>query len=183
MDEFEFPPDQTTDYRVSCPWASKTVSPLFLNKIWPWHIGLRWVIIALWATCLMFIRGKRVAPLDLIFRLDGDFSTIFLLSRKIRHYWPNLYSLVYFLQSLIMVVFREDKHLDDERKAWEFWHSRQHSYKQRVLDIGWWQYFTLSYVTSCHKNHMTSCLLALNVIMWSVATLGFLLIFLQLLVQ
>ena len=35
-----------------------------------------------------------------------------------------------------MVVFREDKHLDDERKAWEFWHSRQHSYKQRVIDIG-----------------------------------------------
>ena len=34
-----------------------------------------------------------------------------------------------------MVVFREDKHLDDERKAWEFWHSRQHSYKQRVIDI------------------------------------------------
>ncbi|XP_060551159.1 uncharacterized protein LOC132712748 isoform X2 [Ruditapes philippinarum] len=39
------------------------------------------------------------------------------------------------LKSVIMVVFREDKHLDDERKAWEFWHSRQHSYKQRVIDI------------------------------------------------
>ena len=23
----------------------------FLNEIWPWHIGLRWVIVALWATC------------------------------------------------------------------------------------------------------------------------------------
>ena len=23
LDEFEFPPDQTTDYGVSCPWASK----------------------------------------------------------------------------------------------------------------------------------------------------------------
>ena len=44
--------------------------------------------------------------------------------------------LVCMFQSVIMVVFREDKHLDDERKAWEFWHSRQHSYKQRVLDIG-----------------------------------------------
>ena len=52
-DEFEFPPDQTTDYGVSCPWASKTsVSPLFLNKIWPWHIGLRWALVAFWATCL-----------------------------------------------------------------------------------------------------------------------------------
>ncbi|OWF54580.1 uncharacterized protein LOC110443256 isoform X2 [Mizuhopecten yessoensis] len=38
-------------------------------------------------------------------------------------------------KSVIMVVFRDDKTLDDERKAWEFWHSRQHSYKQRVLDI------------------------------------------------
>ena len=35
LDEFEFPPDQTTDYGVSCPWASKTsVSPLFLGWYW-----------------------------------------------------------------------------------------------------------------------------------------------------
>ncbi|XP_069126198.1 uncharacterized protein [Argopecten irradians] len=40
-----------------------------------------------------------------------------------------------FVKSVIMVVFRDDKSLEDERKAWEFWHSRQHSYKQRVLDI------------------------------------------------
>ena len=46
------------------------------------------------------------------------------------------YLVVCLFQSVIMVVFREDKHLDDERKAWEFWHSRQHSYKQRVIDIG-----------------------------------------------
>ena len=24
---------------------------IFWNEIWPWHIGLRWVIVALWATC------------------------------------------------------------------------------------------------------------------------------------
>lgn len=35
-----------------------------------------------------------------------------------------------------MLVFREDKSLEDERKAWEFWHGRQHSFKQRILDIG-----------------------------------------------
>ena len=23
----------------------------FLNEIWPWHIGLRWAIVAFWATC------------------------------------------------------------------------------------------------------------------------------------
>ena len=95
-DEFEFRPDQTTDYGVSCPWGLKhflimgkwclhacsfifdriiikvagnqdrhkslvefdfghLVSMahlyVFLNEIWPWHIGLRWAIIALWATC------------------------------------------------------------------------------------------------------------------------------------
>lgn len=35
-----------------------------------------------------------------------------------------------------MVVFRDDKSVEDEQKAWEFWHSRQHSHKQRVIDIG-----------------------------------------------
>lgn len=35
-----------------------------------------------------------------------------------------------------MVVFRDDKTIEDEMKAWEFWHSRQHSVKQRILDIG-----------------------------------------------
>ena len=86
----EFRPDRTTDYGVSCPWASKkypyrpyngengvsTFSLLFLigsfwyfhvtrttlklgwvwiflNEIWPWHIGLRWAIVALWATCFV----------------------------------------------------------------------------------------------------------------------------------
>ena len=24
---------------------------VFWNEIWPWHIGLRWAIFALWATC------------------------------------------------------------------------------------------------------------------------------------
>ena len=24
---------------------------VFGNEIWPWHIGLRWAIVALWATC------------------------------------------------------------------------------------------------------------------------------------
>lgn len=33
-----------------------------------------------------------------------------------------------------MLVFREEKTLDEEVKAWQFWHSRQHSVKQRILD-------------------------------------------------
>ncbi|XP_062592697.1 protein grainyhead-like isoform X2 [Saccostrea cucullata] len=39
------------------------------------------------------------------------------------------------VKSVIMVVFRDDKSVEDEQKAWEFWHSRQHSHKQRVIDI------------------------------------------------
>ena len=46
-----------------------------------------------------------------------------------------------------MVVFRDDKSLEDERKAWEFWHSRQHSYKQRVIDIGKQTFFLKNILT------------------------------------
>jgi hypothetical protein len=42
----------------------------------------------------------------------------------------------FFLQSVIMLVFREEKSPEDEIKAWQFWHSRQHSIKQRILDAG-----------------------------------------------
>ena len=39
-------------------------------------------------------------------------------------------------QSVVMLVFREEKTPEDELKAWQFWHSRQHSVKQRILDVG-----------------------------------------------
>lgn len=39
-------------------------------------------------------------------------------------------------QSVIMVVFGEDKCRDEQLKNWKYWHSRQHTAKQRVLDIG-----------------------------------------------
>ena len=39
------------------------------------------------------------------------------------------------VRSVIMVLFRDSKNPDDELKTWEFWHSRQHSDKQKVLDI------------------------------------------------
>lgn len=41
-----------------------------------------------------------------------------------------------YLQSVIMLMFREEKSPEDEIKAWQFWHSRQHSVKQRILDAG-----------------------------------------------
>lgn len=40
------------------------------------------------------------------------------------------------IQSVIMVVFSEDKNRDEQLKYWKYWHSRQHTAKQRVLDIG-----------------------------------------------
>ena len=35
-----------------------------------------------------------------------------------------------------MLMFREEKSPEDEIKAWQFWHGRQHSVKQRILDAG-----------------------------------------------
>ena len=41
------------------PWLIYMFFICFLNEIWPWHIGLRWAIVALWATCswLFLIRS------------------------------------------------------------------------------------------------------------------------------
>ncbi|CAG0883984.1 unnamed protein product [Darwinula stevensoni] len=39
------------------------------------------------------------------------------------------------VKSLVVLVFREEKSAEDEIKAWQFWHGRQHSIKQRILDI------------------------------------------------
>ena len=33
------------------PQVSMAHLYVFWNEIWPWHIGLRWAIVALWATC------------------------------------------------------------------------------------------------------------------------------------
>ncbi|XP_026319803.1 protein grainyhead isoform X5 [Hyposmocoma kahamanoa] len=38
------------------------------------------------------------------------------------------------VKSVVMLVFREEKSPEDEIKAWQFWHGRQHSVKQRILD-------------------------------------------------
>uniref|UniRef100_A0A8C2X257 Grainyhead like transcription factor 2 n=1 Tax=Cyclopterus lumpus TaxID=8103 RepID=A0A8C2X257_CYCLU len=39
------------------------------------------------------------------------------------------------VRSVIMVVFGEEKCRDEQLKNWKYWHSRQHTAKQRVLDI------------------------------------------------
>lgn len=48
----------------------------------------------------------------------------------------HLFFFCFRLQSVIMLMFREEKSPEDEIKAWQFWHSRQHSVKQRILDAG-----------------------------------------------
>lgn len=35
-----------------------------------------------------------------------------------------------------MVVFAEDKTREDQLRHWKYWHSRQHTAKQRCIDIG-----------------------------------------------
>ncbi|XP_026228442.1 grainyhead-like protein 2 homolog [Anabas testudineus] len=39
------------------------------------------------------------------------------------------------VQTVIMVVFGKDKCRDEQLKNWKYWHSHQHTAKQRVLDI------------------------------------------------
>lgn len=38
------------------------------------------------------------------------------------------------VKSVVMLMFREEKSPEDEIKSWQFWHARQHSAKQRILD-------------------------------------------------
>lgn len=38
------------------------------------------------------------------------------------------------VKTMVMLMFREEKPSEEELKAWQFWHSRQHSVKQRILD-------------------------------------------------
>lgn len=41
-----------------------------------------------------------------------------------------------FTKSVILVVFAEDKTREDQIRHWKYWHSRQHTAKQRCIDIG-----------------------------------------------
>ncbi|XP_067400881.1 grainyhead-like protein 1 homolog isoform X2 [Emydura macquarii macquarii] len=39
------------------------------------------------------------------------------------------------VRSVILVVFAEDKTREDQHRHWKYWHSRQHTAKQRCIDI------------------------------------------------
>lgn len=47
-----------------------------------------------------------------------------------------------------MVVFGEEKCRDDQLKHWKYWHSRQHTAKQRCLDIGKTHKFWLRFIVN-----------------------------------
>lgn len=38
-------------------------------------------------------------------------------------------------KSFVYVSFREKRPYEEELKAWQFWHSKQHSFKQRIIEI------------------------------------------------
>lgn len=65
----------------------------------------------------------------------GNVSGSFLLCLELITLRPVFPSWL-LLQSVVMVVFGEDKCRDEQLKNWKYWHSRQHTAKQRVLDIG-----------------------------------------------
>lgn len=60
-------------------------------------------------------------------------SSLLILTPSFPNTWIHLFKS---RQSVIMVVFSEDKNRDEQLKYWKYWHARQHTAKQRVLDIG-----------------------------------------------
>ena len=49
---------KSSDESILGVWFPWPIYMFFLNEIWPWHIGLRWAIVALWATCF-YLRWEK----------------------------------------------------------------------------------------------------------------------------
>ena len=67
---------------------------IFWNEIWPWHIGLRWAIVALWATCYFI---ETVGDTVIVFILFPCLSYSFFFYKDISYtqfsfflYYKNL---------------------------------------------------------------------------------------------
>lgn len=98
----------------------------------------------------------------IVFQLRKLFLNKLKLCIVMLMYW-TLYCYLY-LQSVVMLMFREEKSPEDEIKAWQFWHGRQHSVKQRILDAG--KIFFLSsilvdmiHITTVIRFHLCICYL------------------------
>jgi hypothetical protein len=49
---------------------------------------------------------------------------------------PDQGDMTLYLQSVVMVVFDNDKVPVEQLRFWRHWHSRQPTAKQRVIDVG-----------------------------------------------
>lgn len=106
-----------------------------------WNRIKFYVCLIVWALCVLpYAVCKTVVDTVGQSQLDSKhsrlFSFVFLLFLLINFFFlpfPTIFTLT---QSVIMLMFREEKSPEDEIKAWQFWHSRQHSVKQRILDAG-----------------------------------------------
>ena len=61
----------------------------FWNEIWPWHIGLRWAIVAFWATCLV------ICPWSVV-SLWSCLSVRYQLAKTGHNSWTVWYVLIKF---------------------------------------------------------------------------------------
>lgn len=50
--------------------------------------------------------------------------------------WVLTWDLLAVLQSVVMIVFDNEKIPTEQLKFWKHWHSRQPTAKQRVIDVG-----------------------------------------------
>ena len=54
-DEFDFGPLICVAHLYGFCYFRVTCLDCWKDHIWPWHIGLRWPIVALWATCYLWV--------------------------------------------------------------------------------------------------------------------------------
>ena len=77
------------------PLVSMAHLYVFWNEIWPWHIGLRWAIVALWATCFKeFGASKKCSNNDILgLKVNGEtVSDESVLAEYFNEYFINVAS-------------------------------------------------------------------------------------------
>ena len=122
--KFNFGPNQTTHFGVTCSWVTK-ISHFELEYLWSqlvnldqilfvaslgwgkgcirfwgrltWHIGLRWAIVALWATCFSKVNKFGITntfPITLfpLLKRDSFWSSVKLDTNKIMPIERNIKS-------------------------------------------------------------------------------------------
>ena len=85
-DEFEFRPDRTTDYGVSCPWASKKIPILTMGK-WCLHASLFIFYQIIIKVADYQDRHKSLFEFDFGPNLTTHFGVTCPWVKKILHFW------------------------------------------------------------------------------------------------